>query len=731
MRAVLALVAARARARAGSWALLALGVALAAAVPILTAASTRVAADGALEHGLAQLPAGQRSLTVSYNGSLTRAELARVDRAVRQQLGRLSGSTALRELEYRRMSDSRGGELTLGAVDGLPRAVRIISGRLPASCTPTRCEVVQVGGEAMSGVADLGVVVVGQAVRTDPLALSGTFDPGRDAPLLLGDGTERVAALAAVELFQRSWGWVAAVDVGLVRQKGVESYLGRQGAVADALFRAQNGLIVTAPDDVLRTADARARRSGSRFALLGGTSAALVLGLAILAAVAVRRDHLAVLRLLRTRGATRAQLAGFSAAEAIWPVVAGALAGAVSGCVAAWLLWGRPVAWSGLAGGLRTSALLTIVAVLAVAVMLRWQPVAGERGAWRAVAATAAALFAAVVLAASRGSTGVDAGAPADPLVSLLPVLTAAGTGLVAACFWPLLPRLVARLVPRRATGPRLALAGAGRQPLRAAATVAVIAATCCSVVFAGAYRATVDRGAADQATYQVPMVARLTTGPSLSRPADIATPEGVRQIAPGAVGYPVLRTAGTLALTLIESAPVEVIGLDPAAVARIAHWRSDYSPTSPAALARRLTVATPAFGLPIPDGARRLTVPATGSTFRLDVHALVRDSAGRSQPFTLLRRGDSLEADLPAGTGRRLASLELQEDMLTASLREHAAAEGGIEQPARTGRLALGRPAADGRPLAGGLSDWMVTAAGRGTSAPGRLLVDYRISGK
>lgn len=730
MGSVWALVLARARAHRAVWTLLALGVALATAGPVLTSASTVVAGGRALEHGLAGLPAGQRSITVSYNGSLSGTELARTDRAVRRELHRLSGAAALRQLEFRRLSDGRGGELTLAAVDGLSRLVRLSSGRLPSSCTPQRCEVVQVGTEPAPHTADLGVVIVGRVERADPLVLSGTFDPGNDAPLLLSANTEQAAALAVLTLFHRSWGWIAPVDVPLVRRLGVDPYLARESAVADELNRQLQGLIVTAPDDVLRTEDARARRSAGRFALLGGTSAALVLGLAVVAAVSIRRDHLGVLRLLRTRGATRAQLAGFSATEAAWPVLAGALAGLLSAYLAALLQWGRPVAGSGLSGGARTAGLLAGVALVAVGATLRWQPRTGERGAWRAVALTAGATFAVVGLAASRGSTAVQPGAPVDPLVSLLPVLTAVGAGLLAACAWPLAPRLLAGLVPPRAAAARLALAGAGRQPLRSAATVAVLAATCCSVVFAGSYRATIDRGAADQAAFSVPMAARLTTGPSLTRPVDVATPGAVARLGPAVAGYPVLRTGATVLLTLVDSAPVELIGLDPGALPRMAHWRPDYSATAPATIARRITTVTVVTGVAIPDGARRLRIPATGSTFAVDVHALVRDRSGRSVRFALFRHGDTLDGDLPAGPGRRLAALELQEDPDTASRRAHATGEGGVDVAARAGRVVLGRPAADGMGLADDLSDWSVSAGSHGTGGAGRLAVDYRLAG-
>ena len=87
MSAVVALIAARARAYAGQWALVAVGVAIAAAVPVLSSAGTRVASSGALEHAIAELPAGQRSVTVSYNGSLRGAELKRADAAPARACG--------------------------------------------------------------------------------------------------------------------------------------------------------------------------------------------------------------------------------------------------------------------------------------------------------------------------------------------------------------------------------------------------------------------------------------------------------------------------------------------------------------------------------------------------------------------------------------------------------------------------------------------------------------------
>jgi hypothetical protein len=259
---------------------------------------------------------------------------------------------------------------------------------------------------------------------------------------------------------------------------------------------------------------------------------------------------------------------------------------------------------------------------------------------------------------------------------------------------------------------------------------VAVLAATSTSVVFAVGYRTTLDRGAADQAAFAVPMVARLTTGPSLVRPADLATEGAVGSLGPGATAYPVLRAVASLPLNAADSAPVELLGLAPSALPRVAHWRSDYADVTPATLERRLATTAPARGLAIPDGAKSLVVPATGSTFRLDVIALVRDASGRSLPITLARRGDTLVGELSDSTGLSLDSFTLREDMQTASLRQHAVGESGVDLPARTGRVVIGRPTADGHALAGDLRDWSVSTGGRGAPTSNGLAIDYRIAG-
>ncbi|HET9655601.1 MAG TPA: hypothetical protein VFP72_09620, partial [Kineosporiaceae bacterium] len=313
MRGVtLDLLLARARHAGPRWLLVTAGLAVAAVLPVLAQAVTAVTADAALRQGLAALPPGRASITVSYNGLPDPAQQRALDAAVTGQLPRVTGAAAHRELIFREISDGHGGSYTLGAADRLYTQVSLVSGRMPTTCTPTHCEVVALrlpGDPPLPRVSDLGLVVVGEAVRTDPLLLSGTFDPGPGHPVLLADGVAAASGLAGLELFGRTFGWVAPLDLSRVRAGGVGGWVAESAAIGDELWKQIPGLVLTVPGDVLRDEDARARVSAGRFVVLGGATSVLLLGTAVVGGAALRRDHEAFLGALRRRGASRRRVA--------------------------------------------------------------------------------------------------------------------------------------------------------------------------------------------------------------------------------------------------------------------------------------------------------------------------------------------------------------------------------------------------------------------------------------
>jgi hypothetical protein len=742
VRLVASLAWARLRYRPLRRALVVLGVAAATVLPVLAQASAGVVAADALQHGIDALPAGQRSVVVSAPGiRQAPADLAGTDRLARTQLARIAPGTPRHEMVFRTIADRTGAPFHLGAADDLASAVRLTSGRLPSSCTPRRCEVVVVGQGTPALQPYLGLVVVGRAERTDPLLLTGTFDPGHDGPLLLADGVAAAQALDSLALFQRTYGWVAPLDLRLVRQLGVDGWSARSSDVADDLYRGQAGLVLTAPDDVLRAEAARARLSAQRFTLLTGAATVVLLGFCLVAAVGLRRDHLAFRALLRRRGAALATVQMLSAVEAAVPVLAGALLGLAVGAgvaAAAGDQAGLPVGSAtaeAVRGALPAVAVSTVLAVAVVAATLGWPAGGPERTAWRVVDGIVVAGLATAALALARGTVSTASlSSGTDPLLMALPVLVAACGGLLAARFWPLVTAAAGRAVPARWLATRLALLGASRRPLRSVATVAFVTATTGVVVFGGSYRATLAQGAADQAAYQVPLAATVTTGSTLDRPLDVAELARYDALAPGATAYPVVRAGAALRVSAVEATPVQLVGVEPRSLTSVASWAHVVGAGDPARTGALL--ATPAGGTAtVPTGARAVVVPVTGDLPQLQIVLWFRAPDGRDLAATPALAGGVLTAPVPPGAAEgRLLAVTLAESTAYATKHQHHIGEGGTDVAVVSGHLDLGTPrfaGVDGRPLGNGSwAGWGSTGAHVSARGSDGLEVAYALTG-
>ncbi|HKS49155.1 MAG TPA: hypothetical protein VJT49_29405 [Amycolatopsis sp.] len=701
---------ARLRYRPARRLLVSLGVAAATLLPVLAEGSSAIAVSQSLRHGIQQLDPGERSLVVSFSGmELPGNRLALMDRETRDQLAGLAAQPARAELLFRQLADAANGSFFLGAVDDLTGAVRITSGRAPTSCEPQRCEVVVVGDGTPALDPALGLVIVGHAVRADPLLLTGTFNPASDAPLLLADGVRQAAALASLETFQRSYGWVTPIDLDRVQTLGVTGYLALSAQVGDALGTATaGGLVLTAPDDVLRAEDARAGLSARRFALLSGAATMLLFGFAAIGAIGLRRDHGAVLELLRRRGAPWRKVRLLTALESAVPVAAGTLAGVLAGgaVVAIRAAAAGLPAWSSALGALHGASVTILLGAAAAAVVVGVTMAAGSPGsppsragggnaAWRAVDVTVVAGLVAGALALARGAvTATALGERTDLLLLALPVLVVLCGGLLVARIWPPVTGFAARLAPRGALGVRLGLLGVLRRPLRPVATVAFLTAATGIVVFAGAYQATLRQGAADQAAFAVPLDARITTGASLKRPLDVVTPEVLA--ATGATAHPVLRTSATARVNAAEAQATEVVGVDPTALAGIRSWDHVVGQSSPAEAARLISAAVPpeSPGLLVPAGARTIAFPVPGDAGPLDVVAWLRTADGRDTGLQLRPTDGRLVADVPATSSpARLFALTIAESTDYATRHQHHIGESDSDVSVLSGVLTLGAP--------------------------------------
>ena len=748
---LLRLVAARVRHAGVRWAAVVAGLVLALVLPVLGAAVRSVTADAALRRGVGALDPGERSLTVSFSGSAGPDEVAALDRTVIAGLARLGGNPPRRQVEYRPITDGHGSDFALGGTDDLASAVRLVSGRLPTSCTPTRCEVVQLAGTGNgTGSADagsaLGVAIVGSVERRDPLLLSGTFDPGSASSVLVGDGVQQVAALAALSHFGRSYGWVAPLDLASVRRTGVDAWAASSTAVADELLTTSTFLAMTTPVDVLQREAARARTSANRFALLGGSTGVVLLGVAVVGGAALRRDHEAFVGALRRRGAGRGQIAAVVLGEVVMAIAVATALALGGAAAAAWLLAGRAglprlhTASHAVSAGLSATLSLAVVAAALVAATLTVPAdPRGTRAAWRAVELGAVVAAGAALLVASRGGVGVGGriggqGA-GDTLLPALPALWLVASALLLARLWPAAIAGCGRLVPRRAVGARLGLSAAGGRPLRPAATAALLTAAVGGAVFALGYRATLDRGAADQAAFAVPLDGRVVGGRALVRPLDALTPAALSALPLDA--HPVLRVAASVRVTPERGEAVQVVGVDAGTLPAMHRWSAVVGADDPAAVAARLADVTVPAGVALPSG-QRLRIVSDGPAITVAVTAHVRAVDGRERAVPLavdagsgpaavqslvgeLPDLGSPSASGPQGAGLQLVALELRQPTDDATFRLHAIGEGAVDVEQPTGTLSLGAMTVDDTVVPAPWTGWAggsLTAGADGATA-------------
>ncbi len=732
MGAIGQLTRARLRHRPGRWVLLAVGVALALALPVLSAATGRLVAVQTLSHAIEQLPVGERTVIASYGGTADPSAQRHDDQLVRTGLTRLSARAVGHRMLFGELADGTGATYRLGATDDLAHQVRLTTGRLPASCTPQRCEVLLTGATTPPVLdPSLGIVVVGTGERTDPLLLPGTFDPGPAARVLLGADPDALQRLSSLEQFPRGSGWVASLDPERITSLGVPAYADLSRRVSDELALRVRALVLSVPDDALLREDARATASQGRFALLGGATSVLVLGFVLVAAVGLRREHLEVAGLLRRRGASTRDVLTFALLGTGVAVVVGAVLGAVVGWVAAFLsAQAEPLhppaialATGSVLDALPTLVVLAVAAVALTAAVLAW-PDSRSRTAWHVVELLAIGTIATAVLVAARGAVAAT-NVGGDPLAIALPVLALTAAALVAARLWVPVAALVSRHLPSPAVAARLAASSGVRRPLRTVVTVGFVTAAVGAVVFAGAYRATLQAGSADTAAFDVPADARISTGAQGTDPVALQAQQPL--LGPA---YAVLRTVAGVRTSATSGDAVQVLGLDAGALRLVSRWDRTVGASSPDAVRAAIAAASGPAGLPLPAGAAELALPVVSWSRTtpgvVDVTVWVTAADGRERGIPLVERDGALRGALPdLGASTTLTALTLRESSADATRRQHRLGEGGTTSSFLSGRLVLGRPAGPSATW----SSWSSRTADV-AAAPTSLTVAYELAG-
>ena len=466
----LRLVATRLARRNAAVVLVVLGIAAGAAVVLGGRAGALVAQDRAVSQAVERIPEGSRSVRAVWFGVPAQANEPEpeLDRRARQALagavdGRPTGLVLFRETTI------AGTFAGLGAVENLGDHVIVRSGRLPAVCSPERCEVLRLRGVGrLPAPAGIRIREVGEAVLRDRILFGDFLAPTDNAlaaaevspafaraagyhrppppPLFLAEGVPALASSPGLEAIFRSYAWVVPLAEGRPRSWEVDALAEDVARARSRLQSATSSFDVAAPVEELREAQGASERAGRRLGIVGGEAAALLFAFAVLAALTLRTDLLAARRRLSWYGARRWQLRLLTLAELAALALAGTLAGLAAAVVAAAVTAERAGVPAGealrrsvlSASGLGLALLVAVgaTAVLALAVTARGQT--ARFGLLDAAAVAAAGL---VALELWRGES--------DELALLLPALVTFAAAVLAARLF----RPAARGVERLARG--------------------------------------------------------------------------------------------------------------------------------------------------------------------------------------------------------------------------------------------------------------------------------------
>jgi len=668
LAAPLALAAARVRRRPRRWLLPAVGIALAAAFAAGVAAEAVVAADQSARAALAALSPLDRSVRVSWQGPLGSGTGAQARRLL-HDVG-LTNATQVALLNPVRL---RGAIVRPAAIEPLARWVPGTPHL--GACTPADCPMLLVGGGPVpSRLTAYGVNlrVLGAAVLSSAVPLGFSPLTNAEQPVLVTRDFDGLGTLPGLSGVYRTYSWVAPLPVAGLHSWQLASVERRLASAQGALTSTASQFSLDAPFDGLDAARAQASAAPERLLLAGGGALAALSLFILLAGGALRRDQLEELERLRGAGARAIQLVLFIAAESAWLAAVALLGGAALGLIAAAVLAnadGEPVA------GVLVHSLITPAG--AAALLGGWLAAAGlltcsvlVRSA-RVADVLAVAAAAALLLALTAG------GAERNALALLLVPLCCLAAGVLTYRAASMLLRGGERLARQGPVMVRLALVSLARAPAVPALAIAFTALSIGLGGFALAYRATLIRGASDQAADRVPLDALISSGPDFKTPLEVVSLPRWRVLAQSRTVLPVRRTDANYAAGG-ATVTVPALGVPAQGLERIHGWRASDGSAPLGVLARRLAppgpVRTP--GPPLAPGW--LWVRARSPSLDVTVTADLRDPQGDVQQLMLGTAGARaayLAARVPSGRWE-LEALELDEPTGLAATTGHQNAE-------------------------------------------------------
>jgi hypothetical protein len=708
-------VAARVR-RSRSWILPTLALALVFGFAGAVASESLIVGDQAARAALRGLAPIDRTVRLVWEGPLTPYGVSTAER-VFARLG-VRHPTQVLLLNPVRLSDAIVHPVGISPIRRwLPSgAVRSLG-----PCRPSDCPVLVAGrGRVPATLATAGVRmrVVG---RVDLSSVPLGYSPGAlgDWPILVTGDVAGLGAIEGLSGVYRTYSWVGLVPVEHLHSWSLSAFKSRLAAAQAGVSPLSTRFTLEAPFFGLEAAQGRASVAVHRLLLVDGGVAVILVLFILLAANALQRDQAAEIERLKQAGGRRAHTAMFVLAEGAWISALAVLAGlglavgftAILASGAGEPLGGlldhgllSPTAAAALLGGW---ALTT--ALLALAPLVR-----GGRVIDFAALVAVAVLVTGLLLGVQSTRTWIGLLVPLVSLSAGLVLFRASGAIL----------RAGEQLARRGSLTVRLALVSLARARGTAGLAIAFLAISTALAGFGLSFRATLIRGAADQAADRVPLDALVSAGSSFATPLQIAPLARWRALSHGLV-FPVRRTQANYAAGG-GTATVPALGIPAGALPLLHGWRDSDGAAPLAVLARRLRPPGPARnpGPVLPQATRWVQLGVRSPNLDLVVTLDLRDPAGAVHRLALGTTGlrpRVLRARVPPGRWE-VEAVELSELTGTAITNGHQNGENPAPATQFSARLTLGpllgRDATGHPLLRQALGGWR--AVGAASEAPG-----------
>src|SRR5262249_43483569 len=205
--------------------------------------------DRTIARGIAGLPSPERQIAAVWGGVPLQQPpggFGSLDRLARRQLRPIIGRDPTAFALYRE-TRVRGANVDLAAGDDLEHWVKLSSGRLPRTCTPARCEVVQLAGDgplprgfvrvgtgSLVSQAPFGYALGGQAASS-VIARATRWHRPSAPPFLLAPNVAQVAKLPQLFYDYRSYRWVVPLQPGDVHPWTLDRVLQKVGEARSAV----------------------------------------------------------------------------------------------------------------------------------------------------------------------------------------------------------------------------------------------------------------------------------------------------------------------------------------------------------------------------------------------------------------------------------------------------------------------------------------------------------------